>query len=40
MNVLYQCKGADKIAMITDAMEATGLGDGDFKLGAHTVLVR
>jgi N-acetylglucosamine-6-phosphate deacetylase len=40
MNVLYQCKGADKIAVITDAMEATGLGDGEFKLGAHRVLVR
>jgi N-acetylglucosamine-6-phosphate deacetylase len=40
MNVLYQCKGADKIAVITDAMEATGLGDGEFRLGAHRVLVR
>ena len=40
MNVLYKCKGADKITVITDAMEATGLGDGDFKLGAHTVFVR
>jgi N-acetylglucosamine-6-phosphate deacetylase len=40
MNVLYKCKGADKIAVITDAMEATGLGDGEFKLGAHTVFVR
>jgi N-acetylglucosamine-6-phosphate deacetylase len=40
INVLYQCKGADKIAVITDAMEATGLGDGEFKLGAHAVFVR
>jgi N-acetylglucosamine-6-phosphate deacetylase len=40
MNVLYKCKGADKISVITDAMEATGLGDGEFKLGAHPVLVR
>ena len=40
MNVLYKCKGADKIAVITDAMEATGLGDGEFKLGAHAVFVR
>ncbi|NJM40295.1 MAG: amidohydrolase family protein [Anaerolineae bacterium] len=40
MNVLYKCKGANKIAIITDAMEATGLGDGEFKLGAHTVFVR
>jgi N-acetylglucosamine-6-phosphate deacetylase len=40
MNVLYKCKGAEKIAVITDAMEATGLGEGEFKLGAHAVFVR
>jgi N-acetylglucosamine-6-phosphate deacetylase len=40
MAVLYRCKGPDKLAVITDAMEATGLGDGDYKLGAHEVLVR
>lgn len=40
MAVLYKCKGADHLAVITDAMEATGLGDGDFTLGAHRVFVR
>lgn len=40
MAVLHKCKGADRLAVITDAMEATGLGDGDFTLGAHRVFVR
>jgi N-acetylglucosamine-6-phosphate deacetylase len=40
MAALYNCKGADKLAVITDAMEATGLGDGEFTLGAHRVFVR
>ncbi|RMG62272.1 MAG: N-acetylglucosamine-6-phosphate deacetylase [Chloroflexi bacterium] len=40
MNVLYKCKGADRLAVITDAMEATGLSDGAFVLGARRVLVQ
>lgn len=40
MNVLYKCKGADRLIVITDAMEATGLGDGDFTLGSQRVIVR
>jgi N-acetylglucosamine-6-phosphate deacetylase len=40
MRALYNCKGAGKLAVITDAMEATGLGDGEFALGAHRVFVR
>jgi N-acetylglucosamine-6-phosphate deacetylase len=40
MNALYKCKGADRLAVITDAMEATGLGDGEFHLGAHHVHVQ
>jgi N-acetylglucosamine-6-phosphate deacetylase len=39
MKALYRCKGADRLALITDAMEATGLGDGEFHLGAHHVHV-
>lgn len=39
MLTLYKCKGADRLAVITDAMEATGLGDGEFHLGAHHVHV-
>jgi len=37
---LYQSKGASKLAVITDAIEATGAGDGEFKLGPETVTVR
>lgn len=40
MLTLYKCKGADRLAVITDAMEATGLGDGEFHLGAHHVHVQ
>ena len=44
MSILYKCKGAGHVALITDAMEATGMGDGDFKLGsgaaAEDVFVR
>jgi N-acetylglucosamine-6-phosphate deacetylase len=40
MLALYKCKGPDKVALITDAMEATGLGDGDFTLGTYDVFVR
>lgn len=40
MTVLYKCKGADRLVVITDAMEATGLGDGEFTLGAQRVFVR
>ncbi|MCS6848507.1 MAG: N-acetylglucosamine-6-phosphate deacetylase [Anaerolineae bacterium] len=39
MNILHKCKGADRLAVITDAMEATGLGDGEFTLGAQRVFV-
>jgi N-acetylglucosamine-6-phosphate deacetylase len=40
MAALYRCKGADKLAVITDAMEATGKGDGEFTLGVHRVFVK
>ena len=44
MRIVFKCKGAGRVVVITDAMEATGLGDGDFKLGsgaeANDVLVR
>ncbi len=39
-SVLYKGKGADRLALITDAMEATGLGDGEFTLGGQQVTVR
>lgn len=39
LRLLYQCFGADRIAAITDAMSATGVGDGVFKLGGQDVFV-
>lgn len=33
-------KGPDKIALITDAMSAAGLGDGEYSLGSLTVTVK
>ncbi len=39
MNIIYKCKTADKLALITDAMEAVGLGDGMYKLGPQDITV-
>jgi len=33
-------KGADKICLVTDSMNAAGLGDGDFKVGGLDVVVQ
>jgi N-acetylglucosamine-6-phosphate deacetylase len=33
-------KGADRICLITDSMNASGLGDGDFRVGGLDVVVR
>lgn len=40
MNIIYKCKTPAKLALITDAMEAVGLGDGAYKLGPQTITVR
>ncbi|MCB0065384.1 MAG: N-acetylglucosamine-6-phosphate deacetylase [Caldilineaceae bacterium] len=39
MQVLARCKGIDRTILITDAMRATGLPDGDYDLGGQTVTV-
>jgi len=39
MNIIYKCKTADRLALITDAMEAVGLGDGNYKLGPQDITV-
>jgi len=39
MNIIYKCKTADRLALITDAMEAVGLGDGIYKLGPQDITV-
>jgi N-acetylglucosamine-6-phosphate deacetylase len=40
MNIIYKCKTAHKLALITDAIEAVGLGDGVYKLGPQEITVR
>lgn len=39
VNLVYKVKGAKKIILITDAMRAKGLPDGEFDLGGQTVYV-
>ena len=40
MDILYRCKGIEKILLITDAMRAAGLEEGEYTLGDHVVTVR
>ena len=40
MKIIYKCKTADKLALITDAIEAVGLGDGTYRLGPQDITVR
>ena len=39
MNILARCKGADRTVLITDAMRAAGLPDGQYSLGGQDVFV-
>lgn len=38
--VLLKAKGLDKVMLVTDSMEASGLEDGQYKLGNQTVFVK
>jgi N-acetylglucosamine-6-phosphate deacetylase len=40
IRLAFKVKPADKIAMITDSMSATGLEDGDYSLGGLAVIVK
>lgn len=40
MNIVYRLKGKDQIILVTDAMQAAGLGDGDFVFGGSKVCVQ
>ena len=40
MRLLLRAKGTERVILISDAMRATGLGDGDFELGGQAVTVR
>lgn len=37
LRLLFKAKGADRICLITDAMSAAGLGDGEYRLGGLRV---
>ncbi|HQL87177.1 MAG: N-acetylglucosamine-6-phosphate deacetylase [Lentisphaeria bacterium] len=39
INLAFKCKPAEKILLISDAMEATGLPDGNYQLGGLAVVV-
>ena len=40
MRLLYKAKGPDRICLITDAISAAGLADGEYSLGGLQVFVR
>ncbi|MCL6442380.1 MAG: N-acetylglucosamine-6-phosphate deacetylase [Alicyclobacillus sp.] len=40
VRLMYRNLGRDKMALVTDAMQAMGLGDGDYHFGGHWVQVR
>jgi N-acetylglucosamine-6-phosphate deacetylase len=40
VRLLMRCKGAERTLLVTDAIEATGLPDGDYRLGDRAVCVR
>ena len=40
IDVLLRCKGEDKIILISDCMQAAGLQDGEYTLGALKVIVK
>ncbi len=40
MRLLLRAKGLDRVLLISDAMRATGLGDGDYDLGGQAVTVQ
>jgi N-acetylglucosamine-6-phosphate deacetylase len=40
MQLIVQSKGADRVALITDAIQPAGLGDGEFEVWGEKILVR
>ena len=40
VNLALKAKGSDKIVLISDAMRAAGLSDGEFELGGQKVMVK
>jgi N-acetylglucosamine-6-phosphate deacetylase len=39
VRLLYRIKGPDKMVLITDALQAMGMGDGEYVFGGHKVRV-
>ncbi len=40
VRLLHKIKGADKMVLTTDALQAMGVGDGDYLFGGHQVTVK
>ncbi|MGM0169707.1 N-acetylglucosamine-6-phosphate deacetylase [Enterococcus sp. AZ135] len=40
VRLLYKVKGADKMILTTDALQAMGVGDGEYVFGGHQVTVK
>lgn len=40
INLVYKIKGKEKIVLVTDAMQACGLGDGTYNFGGFKVIVK
>ena len=40
LKIAARCKGREKLVLITDAMEATGMPDGEYQLGGQVVFVK
>jgi N-acetylglucosamine-6-phosphate deacetylase len=40
LGILYRLKGADRLILISDAMRALGMPDGEYQIGGQTVIVR
>ena len=40
IRVLLRCAGVEQIVLITDAVQATGLPDGEYTLGDHQIFVK
>jgi N-acetylglucosamine-6-phosphate deacetylase len=40
VDLVYRCKKRDQILLVTDAMHAAGLGDGEYSFGGYKVVVK